>query len=191
MEEALTRDWKIWSLAFIFFCFIGWLYEVIVYSFEFGYGYVNRGFLFGPWLPVYGVGGILVILLLSGIKEKKLCIGKINVTHIVCFFLIVFICTIVELITSYLMEMVIGKWLWDYTMDIPNFQGRIALKSSLRFGIIGVSGLYIVWPILNTGFERMKKIMPRTFRFASILLTGIFMADVATRFFLGCNYVGP
>ena len=150
MEEALTRDWKIWSLAFIFFCFIGWLYEVIVYSFEFGYGYVNRG-----------------------------------------FFLIVFICTTVELITSYLMEMMIGKWLWDYTMDIPNFQGRIALKSSLRFGIIGVSGLYIVWPLLNTGFERMKKIMPRTFRFASILLTGIFMADVATRFFLGCNYVGP
>ena len=91
-----------WSLYFILFSFIGWLYEVCVFAFELKRDFVNRGFLFGPWLPVYGCGGILILFLLKRIRDKKRVIGKVNMTPIVCFLAIVLISTATELITSYL-----------------------------------------------------------------------------------------
>lgn len=183
-------DWKIWFLCFLTFCFIGWLYEVLVFYFELGYGFVNRGFLFGPWLPVYGVGGMMIILSMYKLKMKKIKIGKINITPLVCFLAIILLCTVVELLTSYLMEIVTGSWLWDYTNDGPNFQGRIALKSSVRFGIIGMAALYGVFPFLEKMLMRLKKKMPKAFSVASYLLIGLFLIDVAARFFVGGNYVG-
>ena len=71
--EKRKRDWKIWFLYFLSFCFIGWLYEVLVFKFELGYGFVNRGFLFGPWLPVYGVGGMMILL---SMNEANMELGK-------------------------------------------------------------------------------------------------------------------
>lgn len=64
------------------------------------------------------------------------------------------------------MEFATGSWLWDYTNDGPNFQGRIALKSSVRFGIIGMVGLYGVWPVLDSIIvslknKRKKLLLPR------------------------------
>lgn len=189
--EKGKRDWKIWFLCFLVFCFIGWLYEVLVYKFELGYGFVNRGFLFGPWLPVYGVGGMMIILSMNQLKMRKIKTGKINVTPLLCFISIILLCTAVELLTSYLMEYVTGSWLWDYTKDGPNFQGRIALKSSVRFGIIGMAALYGVWPALDKMFVSLKNNRPKVFGVISYLLIGLFLIDVAARFFVGGNYVGP
>ena len=62
LSKRVKTDFEIWFLGFLIFCFIGWLYEVLIFYFELGYGFVNRGFLFVPWLPVYGVGGIAIIL---------------------------------------------------------------------------------------------------------------------------------
>lgn len=161
-----NRDWKIWFLYFLSFCFIGWLYEVLVFKFELGYGFVNRGFLFGPWLPVYGVGGMMILLSMNKLKMRKIRIGQVNIAPFLCFVSIILLCTAVELLTSYLMEFATGSWLLDYTNDGPNFQGRIALKSSVRFGIIGMVGLYGVWPVLDSIIvslknKRKKLLLPR------------------------------
>lgn len=59
-------DWTLMLLSFLVFCVIGWIYEVLVFYFELGYGFVNRGFLFGPWLPVYGCGSKIFC-------RRKLC----------------------------------------------------------------------------------------------------------------------
>ena len=93
--------------------------------------------------------------------------------------------------TSYLMELAIGEWLWDYTNDIPNFQGRIALKSSLRFGIMGILGLYGVYPVISGLAESAKEKWPKAFNLACISILLVFIADVIARLFLGSNYVGP
>ncbi|MDD6042783.1 MAG: putative ABC transporter permease [Eubacteriaceae bacterium] len=154
--EKEKTNWKIWFLCFLVFCFIGWIYEILVFDLELGYGFVNRGFLFGPWLPVYGAGGMLIILSMRNIKLRKIKIGKTSITPVICFFAIILLCTTVELITSYAMELATGSWLWDYTNDFPNFQGRIALKSSVRFGIIGIIALYGIWPELDKGFKRFE-----------------------------------
>ena len=82
------RDWRIWFLYFLSFCFIGWLYEVLVFKFELGYGFVNRGFLFGPWLPVYGVGGMIILLSMNKWKTRIIRIGQVNIYYpifVFCF----------------------------------------------------------------------------------------------------------
>ncbi len=189
--EKEKRDWKINFLCFLAFCFIGWVYEVLVFYFELGYGFVNRGFLFGPWLPVYGVGGMMIILSMQKWKARKIKLGRVNLTPLLCFVSIVLLCTAVELFTSYLMEFVTGSWLWDYTEYGPNFQGRIALKSSIRFGLIGMAALYGVWPALDKLLMMLNKKRPKLFLGISYLIIGLFLIDVAARFFVGGNYVSP
>ena len=152
---------------------------------------MNRGFLFGPWLPVYGVGGMMILLSMNKLKTRKIRIGQVNITTLLCLFSIILLCTAVELFTSYLMEFATGSWLWDYTNDGPNFQGRIALKSSIRFGLIGMAVLYGVWPVLDKLFVSLKNKRPQVFGVISYLLIGLFLMDVIARFFVGGNYIGP
>ena len=154
-------DWTIMLLCFLVFCVIGWIYEVLVFYFELGYGFVNRGFLFGPWLPVYGCGGMLILLSMNSLKKKKITVGKINVTPLLCFIAIILLCTTVELITSYLMEFATGSWLY---------------------------GLY---PIMEKVFTSAKQKSPKLFYSISYLIIALFLMDVAARFFVGGNYVGP
>ena len=137
---------------FIFLCFfaysvLGWCYEVflevVVYRWEFS----NRGFLLGPYCPVYGFGAQLLIGLLRRFQYKKMVFCKVNLTPIFIFLMIMGITTAVELGTSYLLEAIVGKWLWDYTSYFINFEGRIALNPSLRFGIGGMLFLYVIQPL--------------------------------------------
>lgn len=186
--DMRQRKWNDWFMYFIVYCFTGWVYELLVFQFEYGLGWQNRGFLFGPYLPVYGFGGIAVVLLLSKPKERRIYAGKINITPAVVFISIVLITTVLELGTSYIMEIIVGKgqWLWDYSMYKINFEGRIALNSSLRFGVIGIAGLYLVQPVLEkiSGRFRAKE----AYTFATYGLAVVFMTDVIARVFLGSNY---
>ena len=63
MEKSINKKLTYLILSFILYAFIGWIYEVIL-EFYYGNGFVNRGFLFGPYLPVYGFGALLILLLL-------------------------------------------------------------------------------------------------------------------------------
>ena len=69
--------------------------------------------------------------------KTSMYLWKIPFTSVLVFAEIVVITTVIELITSYIMEWTAGSWLWDYTRFTPNFQGRIALNPSLRFGVGG------------------------------------------------------
>lgn len=189
--NKIRDEWMKWFLIFMIFSLIGWIYELLVFRFELGYGFLNRGFLFGPYLPVYGFGGLLMLGAMLKLINKRIEIGRVSVTPGICFVIAIFVATVAELLTSYLMELVIGEWLWDYTNDIPNFQGRIALKSSLRFGIMGILGLYGVYPVISGITESAKEKWPKAYKFVCIAILLIFVADVAARLFLGSNYVGP
>ena len=186
--ERLRRRWNDWFMYFIVYCFTGWVYELLVFQFEYGKGWQNRGFLFGPYLPVYGFGGLAVVILLSKLKERKIYIGKINITPILIFFGIILITTALELGTSYIMEMIVskGNWLWDYSMYKINFQGRIALNSSLRFGIIGIAGLYAIQPLLERMSGKLREYA--AYAYATYGIAALFVTDVIARFFLGSNY---
>ena len=133
-------------LYFMAYAVIGWIYEVFLEVVVYRWGFSNRGFLFGPYLPVYGFGAVIILLVLQSLKKKRIAIGKINVTPILVFLGIVALTTGLELLTSYIMEWTTGGWLWDYERFAWNFQGRIALNPSIHFGIGGMFFLYCVQP---------------------------------------------
>lgn len=97
-----------YTIAFFLYAFIGWLYEVALEFFLFHHGFVNRGFLYGPYLPVYGFGALLILIALYPCytRTTKLSVfqHEINITPVLTFFGIVILTTILELITSYLMD---------------------------------------------------------------------------------------
>ena len=155
---------------------IGWIYEVFLEVVVYRWGFSNRGVLFGPYCIIYGVGALILLFSLGGLKKKRLCVGKVPVTPVLVFIGIVVITTAVELIGSYIMEFMTGGWLWDYTRFSFNFEGRIALNPSIRFGIGGMIFLYLLQPL----FVRLAEKMPRkAFNAVTAIMAVLFLTDVA------------
>lgn len=170
-------------LEFYFLCFftysvLGWCYEVFLEVVVYRWGFSNRGFLFGPYCPVYGFGALLIVFALSGLRRKRLTLGRVNVTPAAVFLAVVVLTTALELLTSYLMEAATGGWLWDYTGYAWNFQGRIALSPSLRFGLGGMLFLYVLQPL----FARLDRAIDDRVRHgAFFVLAGLMLADLLTK----------
>ena len=176
-------------LLFLVFSILGYLYEVAIMYFELHQGFVNRGFLYGPWLPIYGFGGTLILLAFSGLKKKRLAIGKISFTPILCFLGICLFTTGLELAGSYLVERFCGYVLWDYRYVNygPTFEGRIALRSSLQFGILGLIALYVIQPLLKRGAAFLRNKFRFFFLIFELLLILVFLADLIYHLINGSN----
>lgn len=154
-KEMAAVRFQSWFLYFWVYAVIGWIYEVFLEVVVYRWGFSNRGFLFGPYLPVYGFGALLIIACLRPLSRKPLRVGKVSVMPVVVFAAIVLLTTVVELITSYLLEWTTGGWLWDYTRYSIQWQGRICLSASLRFGVGGMIILYILQPLVEKGVARL------------------------------------
>lgn len=150
-----TKIKKIY-LTFMIYAVIGWLYEVFLEVVVYRWGFTNRGVLFGPYCPVYGFGALLFIFLVYPMIRKKKLKKKILMIPIV-FLLCMFWATLLELLTSYLCEFAMGSWPWQTYADYKyNFQARIALSPSIRFGIGGVIFLYILQPVIEKILNKLK-----------------------------------
>ncbi len=105
---------------------LGWIVEVIVCSIT-DKKLVNRGFLIGPYCPIYGCGA-LIMLTLTPFRNSLS----------VCFVMALFLCSVLEYITSYVMEKLFKIRWWDYSNDSFNINGRICLRNAIGFGALGV-----------------------------------------------------
>lgn len=175
-------------LFFIFYSIIGWIYEELLFIIEDNV-LCNRGVLFGPWLPIYGFGGLVIIEIFYRFKDKKVKIGKLNIRPILLFVESVVFATLVELISTYIMDFTGGNFknLWDYSDRLLNFQGRIALIPDLKFGIVALVGIYLIQPLL-VKFVTMKD--QKKVNIIFIILSILFFADVIARYWLGPNFKG-
>lgn len=108
--------------------------------------YGVHGFLHIPILPIYGVGAILIIL-----------IGRHFRNPTVLFVLATLAAAILEFASSWIIEMVFGVRIWDYSNDPLNFQGRVRLSTAIGFGLAGVWLVYFINPRLVRLFERIPK----------------------------------
>ena len=165
------RDYGILSIILLFFTFsmIGWLWEVGLHIFNSG-GFVNRGVLHGPWLPIYGSGGVLMLLLLKKFREKPL----------LTFFLAMVLCGIVEYGTAWYLEYTQHlKW-WDYSGYFLNLHGRICLEGLIVFGLGGCAFIYLLAPLLDQIFLKIPK---RTAVLVCLILVIIFCADAGYSYF--------
>ena len=186
MKKRLEKI-KNLMIFFICFSFIGWIYEVAIYLID-DHIFVNRGVLFGPWLPVYGFGGIIIYSLFNKLKDKPIKIEKINIRPLILFIYMSLISAIVELLTTYICDLIKFDWrkLWVYN-NFMNFQGRIALMPSIKFGLIGLLGIYIIVPIIDK-FNNINEKSVKIISYAIILL---FVIDVIVHIFIGSTYTGP
>jgi len=159
---------------------IGWIYEVFLEVVVYRWGYSDRGLLFGPYCPVYGVGALLFIFLVYPLIKNKPIKQKLLYIPIV-FLSCMVSATLLELLTSYLCEFFIGSWPWQtYARDyVIHFQGRIALSPSIRFGLGGLLFLYVVQPFL----EKMYNKLPKKDSFVfSVGLFIVFLVDILISF---------
>ena len=177
-KKARIDAFQTWFLYFWTYCVLGWCYEVFLEVVVYRWGFSNRGFLWGPYLPVYGVGALLILGCLRGLTKKPLRIGRVNVMPAVVFLAVVVLTTVVELIASYLLEWTTGGWLWDYTRYAIQWQGRICLSASLRFGVGGMVILYLLQPLLEKGMDRLGD---RRRRIVFAVLFTVFVLDCIVR----------
>lgn len=126
-----------YTLYFFIYSFIGWLLEVICKLVE-QKKFVNRGFLMGPICPIYGYGVLGIILLIGENTDDILAV----------FLKAIVICSLLEYITSYLMEKLFHARWWDYSKKKFHINGRICLETMIPFGLLGCFVIYIVHPMI-------------------------------------------
>ena len=126
---------------------MGWGWEVSLHLITDG-TFVNRGVLHGPWLPIYGSGGILILTLLHRARKRPA----------LEFMLIVLLCGVVEYSTSWLLETIHdGKKWWDYSGYFLNLNGRICAEGLLVFGIGGLAITYAIAPMVDNLVSRVNE----------------------------------
>ena len=123
-------------LIFIIFSFVGWVSEVLYVGIFFEHRFVNRGFLHGPICPIYGLGGLSILLLPSFLYK----------TWIPLFFASMIFGTIVEYLSSWILERLFHTRWWDYSRYKFNIKGRVCLLNSLLFGVLGVVIIHFIQP---------------------------------------------
>jgi uncharacterized membrane protein len=136
-------------LGFIFYSFLGWVWETTYCSINEKH-FINRGFLNGPIIPIYGLGAVLIMLAVNAFGNLALPTPVITFNFInifVVFFGGMILATGLEYIIAVILESLFHLKLWDYSKNKFNFQGRICLKSSLFFGLLSVLFIMIIEPL--------------------------------------------
>ena len=151
-------------LLFIIYSFMGWTMEVLLVLFT-QKKFINRGFLIGPYCPIYGVGVLLAINLLSKFLDDA----------IVVFVLSIFLCSIVEYSTSFILEKLFHTSWWDYSDKKFNINGRICLETMLPFGLGCLLVLYVVNPFI---VNLLKEIPINIQNILAIIIFIIFIIDI-------------
>lgn len=161
-----TRSYSVLHLIMMFFVisFIGWIWEVSLHLVSDGV-FVNRGVLHGPWLPIYGSGGILILVVLRKLREKPAAE----------FAAAILLCGCVEYYTAWHLELVHNgqKW-WDYSGYFLNIHGRVCAEGLLIFGLGGLAIVYLLAPFLD---NLLAKINRKLLLVVAIVLLVIYVGD--------------
>ena len=126
-------------IYFFIYSVLGWILETLYCRMLDG-KWTNRGFLFGPYCPIYGFGSLLIIAFLSNFIDSPIKV----------FFLGMIFTSLLEYITSFLLEKIFNAKWWDYSNRKFNINGRICLLNSLEFAALGIILTYLVHPILSS-----------------------------------------
>lgn len=149
-------------LIFLTGCLVGWVYEEIFYWITEGM-LRNRGILYGPWLPIYGLGAL-------GIYAMK----PMKKNPVLLFFLCAAVSGIVEYLIGFAGIHLFGMRLWDYRGLFLNLDGIICLRSVTSFAVMGLVFHYLLEPAA----ERMVgKIAPKNVHTVCLILLFVFAVD--------------
>ena len=166
LKVDFNKDYSIktYILFFFTFSFVGWIWEVFYNCLNNG-TFVNRGTMHGPWLPIYGFGGLLILILLKKFRNKP-----------VLLFISAFIlCGVLEYSTAWYLETFKHLRYWDYTGYFLNINGRICLEGLLVFGLAGCAFTYVIAPILDNLYSKIK---PKIASTLCVVLISLYLVDL-------------
>lgn len=149
----------------------GFIYETIFYKIDLGY-FVKRGSTFGPIIPIYFFGGILIVLLSYRMRKTPHIIFLVN-----CL-----ITGLLELITGFFFDKVLNLRLWDYNTEIwnwGNINGYVCFRSYTFFGLASLLLIYAIVPIILRVNEKISR---KAMTIITISLMSIFVLDVILHF---------
>ena len=153
-------------LLFFIYSVIGWFVEV-TYVYIGTKKFINRGFLIGPYVPIYGYSALIMALYLTQYKDNPLTV----------FLLAIFICTFIEYMISFNMEKLFNARWWDYSNSKFNINGRVCLKNGLGFGFLSLLLIYLINPWL---VNLLEKLNPKLLIIISVICLVIFVFDFVT-----------
>ncbi|HHU71771.1 MAG TPA: putative ABC transporter permease [Clostridiales bacterium] len=157
-------------LLFSIYSFIGWIMETIYVSFRHK-KFVNRGFLHGPFCPIYGFGAILVLL---GARYIDNITDKVPLSYIILIIYSIFITSAIEFVTGYLLEKIFHQKWWDYSNHPMNIKGYICPQISLYWGALAFVFIQFIHPRIN----KLILTIPDQFQIiVSVLLILYFATD--------------
>lgn len=157
------EKFSLYFILFLLYSFIGWLIEVCN-SLIVEKKFINRGFMLGPYCPIYGISALIMIFYLEQYKNNILTV----------FLLAVVVCSIVEYIVSYIMEKLFNARWWDYSERKFNINGRVCLVNAFLFGILGILLVYLINPLL---FNILSDIDNILLIITNLILIILFIAD--------------
>lgn len=161
-------------LLFIIYSMIGWCLETI-YTRLTDKVWSNRGFLIGPYCPIYGIGAVSVVLFLSKYVHHPVAL----------FILAIAICSVLEYFTSYIMEKLFKARWWDYSNNKYNINGRICLETMIPFGL----GACVLVYFINPFFEGLLRKIPTTgLEISAITIAILFLCDIVASFNIVNNF---
>jgi len=149
----------VYEILFCFLCcgIIGWVYETIFVLFQSG-RMTDRGILFIshihgypfiwglPLILIYGIGGAALIWGFKPLANKPVLLFLISMATMTLF----------EYVTAVFCELVLGQTLWDYSKEFMNFQGRICLRASISWGILGILAVKVFGPLFHLIYNKIK-----------------------------------
>ena len=157
-----------WLFFFYIYCFLGWCFESTFVSAK-SHKWVNRGFMRGPFLPLYGSGAMMMYVVSLPFQDN------IVLTYIAG----VIGATALEYVTGVVMETLFKVRYWDYSSKPFNFQGHICLRSSIAWGFLTI----LMTRVIHKPIERLVMSIPlNVLSYVTIAVTVYMVADFTLSF---------
>ena len=151
--------------AFFIYSILGYLCEVAYCSIP-QHRFVNRGFLYGPYLPIYGFGAAIVTVIISPLRPYPPAVFLLSMIMTSCL----------EYFSSWLLERLFSVKLWDYSKHRVNINGRVCLLNSTLFGILGLVLEYLIDPPV---MKLLSSVPAAVMHYAAVVIVAVMSADTA------------
>ena len=151
--------------AFFIYSILGYLCEVAYCSIP-QHRFVNRGFLYGPYLPIYGFGAAIVTVIISPLRPYPPAVFLLSMIMTSCL----------EYFSSWLLERLFSVKLWDYSKHRVNINGRVCLLNSTLFGILGLVLEYLIDPPV---MKLLSAVPAAVMHYAAVVIVAVMSADTA------------
>ncbi len=167
MEGSKLKKFVLFCWIFVVGGIFGFVYEELFYRIDLDM-WTKRGTTYGPWIPIYAYGAVLIVLVCHKLKKHPILV----------FLASMLVCGTLEFLTGYVLDRFFDIRLWNYYQEIWNWLnigGYICLRSVLFFGFSGLFLQYALLPLLQKGITLIKN---KTVLCLTVIPFGLFVADI-------------